>query len=382
MHVAWLGKRSPFCGNVTYSREITNALRDRGHEVSFLHFAQEEETEDEAQRDVKEVPLPYLYKSQIYTLPTFGATKVLTQSLSRLQPHLLHASLTLSPLDFVLPEICDELQLPLISTFHPAFDQKLRNFTSGTQQLTYQLYAPFLASYDCTIVFSQIQREMLIKLGVEPDRVAVIPNGVDVVKYSPGPSSVKQELGCDRLFVYVGRLAQEKNVEPMLKAWKKAKMPANCKLAIVGSGPLKASLQSFYGPEHGVEWLGYVADEARRIDILRAADVFVLPSLVEGLSLSLLEAMACGVACLATDVGADGEAIERGAGIRLNPQKVYGQLRTLLPMLAEHEEMVALLGRRARDRVLERYTLDRNLNQLEALYADILKRQRSPFSRK
>ena len=108
MHVAWLGKRSPFCGNVTYSREITNALRDRGHEVSFLHFAQEEETEDEAQRDVKEVPLPYLYKSQIYTLPTFGATKVLTQSLSRLQPHLLHASLTLSPLDFVLPEICEE----------------------------------------------------------------------------------------------------------------------------------------------------------------------------------------------------------------------------------------------------------------------------------
>ncbi|MBD2159957.1 glycosyltransferase family 4 protein [Limnothrix sp. FACHB-1083] len=381
MHVAWLGKRSPFCGNVTYSREITNALRDRGHEVSFLHFAQEEETEDEAQRDVKEVPLPYLYKSQIYTLPTFGASKVLTQSLSRLRPHLLHASLTLSPLDFVLPEICDELQLPLISTFHPAFDQKLRNFTSGTQQLTYQLYAPFLASYDCTIVFSQIQRDMLIKLGVEGDRVAVIPNGVDVLKYAPGPSPVKRELGCDRLFVYVGRLAQEKNVEPLLKAWKKAKMPSHCKLAIVGSGPLKTSLQTFYGPEHGVEWMGYVANESRRIDILRAADVFVLPSLVEGLSLSLLEAMACGVACMATEVGADGEAIEQGAGIRLNPQKVYGQLRTLLPMLAEHEEITALLGQRARERVLERYTLDRNLNQLEALYGEILKRKRSPLVR-
>ncbi|MEB3117808.1 MAG: glycosyltransferase family 4 protein, partial [Limnothrix sp.] len=208
---------------------------------------------------------------------------------------------------------------------------------------------------------------MLIKLGVEGDRVAVIPNGVDVLKYAPGPSPVKRELGCDRLFVYVGRLAQEKNVEPLLKAWKKAKMPSHCKLAIVGSGPLKTSLQTFYGPEHGVEWMGYVANESRRIDILRAADVFVLPSLVEGLSLSLLEAMACGVACLATEVGADGEAIEQGAGIRLNPQKVYGQLRTLLPMLAEHEEITALLGQRARERVLERYTLDRNLNQLEAL---------------
>ena len=41
MHIAWLGKKSPFCGNVTYSREVTNALLDRGYQVSFLHFAQE-----------------------------------------------------------------------------------------------------------------------------------------------------------------------------------------------------------------------------------------------------------------------------------------------------------------------------------------------------
>ena len=43
MHIAWLGKKSPFCGNVTYGREITNALLDRGHRVTFLHFAQPSE---------------------------------------------------------------------------------------------------------------------------------------------------------------------------------------------------------------------------------------------------------------------------------------------------------------------------------------------------
>jgi len=42
MHIAWIGKKTPFCGNVTYSREVTNALLDREHQVSFLHFAQEE----------------------------------------------------------------------------------------------------------------------------------------------------------------------------------------------------------------------------------------------------------------------------------------------------------------------------------------------------
>ncbi|MEL6909341.1 MAG: glycosyltransferase family 1 protein, partial [Cyanobacteria bacterium J06598_4] len=40
MHIAWLGKKSPFCGNVTYGREITNALLDRNYQVSFLHFSQ------------------------------------------------------------------------------------------------------------------------------------------------------------------------------------------------------------------------------------------------------------------------------------------------------------------------------------------------------
>ena len=88
-------------------------------------------------------------------------------------------------------------------------------------------------------------------------------------------------------------------------------------MAIVGDGPLAASLQLSYGEDDGIVWLGFVADEERRIEILRGADVFILPSLVEGLSLSLLEAMATGLACLATDAGADGEALEGGAGVVL-----------------------------------------------------------------
>ena len=118
MHIAWLGKKSPFCGNVTYSREITNLLLDRGYKVSFLHFAQEE-TGDETPSDCREVFLPFLYKSQIYTIPTLRSSKILMRALYQLQPDIVHASLTLSPLDFRLPEICEELNLPLVATFHP-----------------------------------------------------------------------------------------------------------------------------------------------------------------------------------------------------------------------------------------------------------------------
>jgi len=296
MHIAWLGKKSPFCGNVTYSREVTNALLDRGNRVSFLHFATEE-SEKEDLSESSEVLLPFIYKSQIYTIPSFHSSKVLMRSLKELQPDLVHASLTLSPLDFLLPEICQELNLPLVATFHPAFDgNKLRNLQASTQFFTYQLYAPFLAHYDRVIVFSHIQRDLLLKMGVKPEQLVIIPNGVDTKKYSPGVSPLKQQYKAEHLFIYQGRIAVEKNVEALLRAWKYCNLGADCKLLIVGNGPLAPSLQLSYSKTDNIIWLGYVADEEERIKLLRGSDVFILPSLVEGLSLSLLESMTCVIA--------------------------------------------------------------------------------------
>ena len=374
MHIAWLGKKSPFCGNVTYGREITNALLDKGYQVSFLHFAQEE-SNDEKPPDCSEVFLPFLYKSQIYTIPTLKSSKVLEDSLRELKPDLVHASLTLSPLDFRLPEICEELNLPLVATFHPAFDSKIRNFSSSTQLLTYQLYAPFLAKYDRVIVFSRIQRDLLVKLGVKSEILKVIPNGVDEIKYSPGNSAIRDKFEAKQLFVYQGRIAPEKNIEALLKAWKSSQIGENSQLLLVGDGPLAASLKLSYGEDDGIIWLGFVGDDQQRVDILRAADVFILPSLVEGLSLSLLEAMSCGLACIATDAGADGEVLEAGAGIVLKTDGVTTQLKTLLPLFGDHPEFSKLLGQKARQRVLDRYTLGKNINRLEKLYDDLLKQK-------
>ncbi len=378
MHIAWLGKKSPFCGNVTYGREVTNALLDRGHQVSFFHFAQEDSAPDNWP-DFQEFPIPFLYKSQIYTIPTLKSSKLLAQSLEELKPDLVHASLTLSPLDFLLPDICEDLGLPLVATFHPAFDRKRRNLTSGTQHLMYQLYAPSLAKYDRVIIFSEIQRDLLIELGVPEDRLAVIPNGVEADKYSPGPSRLKQQLDARRVFVYQGRIAPEKNVEALLRAWKQLDMGPDTKLVIVGNhGPLAASLIPFYGPEHGIIWMGFIAEEQKRIEILRGADVFILPSLVEGLSLSLLEAMACGLACVATDAGADGEVLQNESGVVLNTQRVSSQLRTLLPLLRDHEDWTKLLGQKARQRVEERYTLSKNIDRVLQLYTDLLASGKPP----
>jgi glycosyltransferase involved in cell wall biosynthesis len=389
MHIAWLGKKSPFCGNVTYGLSTTEALRQRGHAVSFIHFdapmfdpptGRPVVSGGALQRvrqatENPEVALPYLVKSQVYTIPSPGAQRELRESLERLRPDLVHASLTLSPLDFRLPDLCQQLGLPLVATFHPAFDAGLRNLTAGTQQLTYQLYAPSLARFDRVIVFSELQAELLLRLGVRRERLAVIPNGVDTDTWAPADPGSESDLaplrrlvGVRRVFLYMGRVATEKNVEALLKAWRLVR-PRGCVLVIVGDGPLRSALQN--GSETDVLWWGYEPSLERRVALLQLAEVVLLPSLVEGLSLALLEAMACGAACVATDAGADGEVLEGGAGIVISTQGVTTQLRTLLPVLRDQPVLTAELGRRARLRVLERYTLTGNIDALERLYEDL-----------
>jgi len=380
-HIAWLGKKSPFCGNVTYGLSTTAALKQRGHDISFIHFdtpAGGLGRVAEASEQSPEVALPYLVKSQVYTIPSPGAQRELRESLERLRPDLVHASLPLSPLDFRLPDLCQQLGLPLVATFHPPFDAALRNLSSGTQQLTYQLYAPSLARYDRVVVFSDLQADVLMRLGVPASRLAVIPNGVDPQQWAPAKETpspalieLRQRFNGERVFLYMGRIATEKNVEALLRAWRLVQ-PAGCTLVVVGDGPVRQSLMQAYGPECNVHWWGHEPDQTRRLALLQLAEVFLLPSLVEGLSLALLEAMASGTACVATDAGADGEVIEGGAGIVISTQGVTTQLRTLLPVLRDQPVLTAELGRRARERALERYTLQRNIDQLEQLYADLV----------
>ncbi len=383
-HIAWLGKKSPFCGNVSYGLSTTRELKERGHQVSFIHFDNPSDSDiskTSLLANDPDVSLPYLIKSQVYTIPSPRAQRELRESLERLKPDLVHASLTLSPLDFRLPDLCQQIQVPLIATFHPPFDSKIRSLSASTQQLTYQLYAPSLARFDKVIVFSEIQADVLNKLGVKEKRIEIIPNGVDTSLWTPKAEKsieseereVQKKLGKKRVFLYMGRIATEKNVEALLKAWKQINTNG-CQLVIVGDGPLRPTLENNFlsTDECVIRWWGYEADLKTRLALLRCTEVFILPSLVEGLSIALLEAMATGTACIATDAGADGEVLKDGAGITLSTESVTSQLKTLLPVLREHQFLTSQLGRRARLRVLEQYTLKNNIDSLECLYKKLL----------
>ena len=381
VRIAWLGKKSPFCGNVSYGNLVTEHLKRRGHIVSFIHFDNHlttNKSESSFLVNDPEVSLPYIFKSQVYTIPSPRAEIELKDSLEKLKPDIVHASLTLSPLDFRLPEICQQMNVPLVATFHPAFDSKIRNLTASAQQLTYQLYAPSLAKFNKVIVFSQDQKEVLAKLGVSTEKQIIIPNGVDQniwkpsVKINKIHTLIREKIGGKRIFLYMGRIATEKNIEALLKAWRQTKNK-KCMLLIVGDGPMKPSLEHNFSDleKEDLIWWGEESNLEIRVAIMQIAEVFFLPSLVEGLSLSLLEAMSTGTACVATDAGADGEVLDNGAGIVISTDDVTTQLKTMIPILQNHQSFTKILGIKARERVIERYTIEKNIDRLERVYSQI-----------
>jgi len=139
----------------------------------------------------------------------------------------------------------------------------------------------------------------------------VIHNGVDTSVFKPDPDA--------RRAGYVGRLAHVKGVDVLLEA--KALLPrvgADAHLVLVGSGPMREQLEQRARDLPGVSFLGQ-QDEVQRL--LPAFDCFCLPSRIENLPIAALEAMACGVAVIATEVGGVSEVVQDGStGLLVEPE--------------------------------------------------------------
>jgi glycosyltransferase involved in cell wall biosynthesis len=353
----------------TYSREVVAGLRRRGHRVTFFqHEMRELEDQPDAEAD-EAVYLESLPVGGRLVLSSLRARRRLQERLERRDFDVVHASFWFSSLDFDLPRACRHAGVPLVATFHVAFDQR-PSVWGGITSATYRLYAPTLAACDRVIVFGESQRDVLVELGVPRAGLRILPNGVDVDTYRPGPSDWKSRLEASLLLVYMGRVDSEKNVDVLLRAFLDCAPPADVKMVVMGGGGERKRLQRQYRDER-VVFTGHVADQRTRIDLLRAADAFFLPSSVEGLSLSMLEAMACGTATVATDVGADGDAL-RGAGIVLSPRGLEDQLRLAIRLLIEMPSLCPPLGEAARQRVVERFALERNVDALVGVYRELV----------
>jgi len=368
MNIAWFGHVASPRGDgiVTYSREMIAGLRQRGHRVTFFYHKSRERGQPREHGGIRLGSFDILNRAM---LSSPRAREIVEQTIERERIDVGHISLSFSQLDFSLPEICHTWGIPAIATLHFPYGPP-ETFWGGAVRVLYRIYSGSLKNYDAVIVFSERQRDLLVDYGVSPERVRVIPNGVDIVTYSPGHSDYRESIGASFLMAYMGRVDPEKNVGEFLAACDNLDLPEDHKAIVVGTGMELASLRRKFGRNHRIVFKGYVGDLRERVRILQAADVFVLPSSIEGLSLAMLEAMAAGAAVVATDVGADAEAL-RGAGIVVDLKAIADQLPLALRMLIEYPDFRRELAARARQRTVEEYSLETNIDRLVDLYREL-----------
>lgn len=373
MKIAWFGHVASARRNgiVSYSRQMLTGFSSRQVDVVFFFHATRER-HLVTPPNVRAVRIGALDILNRATVSSLQAEKTIHNVLRTEAPQSAHVSLSFSNLDSTLPEICHSLDVPIIATLHVPYGPP-GSFWGYAAKVLYRLYVNTLDKYDTVIVFSEEQKRMLQKYGVERADLRVLPNGVDVERYAPGPPDYKMELGAKLLVSYIGRIDPEKNVGVLCEAFTALDPPRDHQLVIAGDGMDLGRLRRKYGDDPRIIFRGHVNDAHELQRLYRSSDIFVLPSSLEGLSLAMLEAMASGAAVVATNVGADGEAL-RGAGIVLDLDALEKQLPLALRQLIEFPDFRKDLGQKARARALEQYSLGGNLDKLIHLYQELYRR--------
>ncbi len=213
--------------------------------------------------------------------------------------------------------------------------------------------------------------------------LTVLPNGIDIKQWKPDlllRKALRHQLGLADEFLWLaaGRLEPVKDYPALLRAMRR--IPAPARLVIAGNGPLEGQLRHLaaeLGLTHRIQFLGFEPD---LLPWMQAADGFVLASRWEGLPMGLLEAAACALPAVATDVAGSREVVVDGyTGILTppaNPEALAMAMNRLMETpLKERNAM----GERARQSVMERYDLERVLSRWESLYSTLLEQNPLPL---
>jgi glycosyltransferase involved in cell wall biosynthesis len=236
-----------------------------------------------------------------------------------------------------------------------------------------------LRDADAFVAMSRLIRDEIVACGVAPERVRHIPHGVDTDRFRPADPAERQELRRrlglppDGLIViFTGRLLRGKGVESLLDAFQEPR----AHLLIVGSGGGQA-----LSVEDAIRERIARGDLPGRVimtgrvdnveDYLRASDIFAFPSVFEGLGLSLIEAQACGLACVASRTGGIVDVIEDGTnGVLVNPGQANELAAALGALLSSDERRIAM-GAAARKSALDHFDVQDSLDRYRALFREI-----------
>jgi len=351
--------------------ELCERLVARGHTVTVL--------------TLQTTPAPAIETNgalTIYRVPALDLTRwlgfqfavsmmvmnTLPRLLRNFKPDIVHAH----NLFFRTTEIAAVFRMifpiPLITTLHlgkPVGGGKILNALIRAYESTIGNF--IVRRSDHLVAVSNSVAEHAHRIGGDSTSVTVIPNGVNTNIFRPAPkrNNIEQKV------LFVARLVSNKDPETLIRAATLVMVRhPQVQFIIIGDGPLRIRLEgqvNQLGIGHAVQFLGLRDDIP---ELMRQAAVFVRPSTLEGMPLTVLEAMASELPVVATPVGGTPELIQDGVNGFLTPVGDHITLANSIIMLLDDPSLAVKMGQRGRELVEASYTWDTVTEQMERVYME------------
>lgn len=298
--------------------------------------------------------------------------------LSDLQPAIVHTR-NLGALEMAVPAAW--AGVPVRIHGEHGWDISDPDGTSRKFRFVRRMYRPFVHQY---IALSRhLERYLVDHVGAAPQRVIQLYNGVDTARFRPhrGGRVLIEGSPFNEPDVWsvgtVGRLSPIKDQVMLARAFARAlelspEARRRMRLVLVGEGPLRAEVERVL-VEAGVRDLAWLAGDRKDVpDIMRGLDAFALPSIAEGISNTILEAMATALPVVATNVGGNAELLADGATGRLVPARDADTMAVALLEDFREPDAARARGRAARLDVERRFAIDGMVSAYVDLYDRLL----------
>ncbi len=364
---------------------LSRNLAARGHQVEILSMGSGPMVGRYRQAGLEVTVVPGLGQRVRHHPRVFiHAARFVHTAMEAIRPELIHVHGPRAGF-FIELSLREKRGVPLVATAHGSFTQFalgheeefsrsrgwLRQFEyRGVDWMTGRLADRFVAVSEAT------SRGLIERAGVPPRKVMVIHNGIEERQVGEARRrELRRQFGCrpgTKLVAFVGRLAFHKGVGFFVDAAEAVirRLP-NTRFVMVGEGPMEAELNRRAKKPPLTGGLSIAGQRDDAVAIIAAADLFVLPSLSEGLPLTLLEAAMCGRAMVATDVGGVSEVVREGETGLLVPPRDAVALALAMERLLENEAIRVGMGAAARLLWRQEFTAEKMVDRMERLYSDL-----------
>ena len=353
--------------------ELGLQLARRGHEVHFITYAQPFRLSSYVERvyyHEVDIPAYPLFDHPPYTLALTVAIQNAAQKhgLDILHAHYAFPHATSA---WLAKQMLNRDDFKVVTTLHGT------DITLVGQDPSYQSITQFsIQRSDALTAVSEYLRRVTVEhFDIPAERIAVIPNFVDLQEYrrdrEPCHRSKLSEPG-EKIIMHISNFRPVKRVEDVVRVFAGISQRVRSRLVLIGDGPDRGKAQQLAEELRVSDRVLFLGKQESVAELLACADLFVLPSATESFGLVALEAMACGVPVIATDVGGIPEVIPVGqAGWLSAPGDVDKMVEDAVRVLSD--ETLWRSASAAARAAAERYSADFVVPMYERCYDEVLK---------